>query len=161
MSSFASIEEIKKSLKFSDDGIEVFERSDGMGRSVRTKRNFKYNEILCSYGGKLISKEEQPDTDFALTISRSHVIDGSPQNKESHGHVGNFINDANGPIKCGQNNAVFSVGSIQTDEGRKKCIWIKSRHPIQSNTELFISYGAQYWIVRGENEKNILNDFEE
>lgn len=148
MSDFANIDEIRNSGKFSDDDVEVFLRNDGMGHSVRTKRNFKYNEIICSYGGRLTLKKDQPDTDFALVVSRLHVIDGNPEHAESQGHVGNFINDANGPIKCGQNNVVFSVGSIKTDQGRKKCVWIKAKQPLSCGTELFVSYGADYWKIR-------------
>ncbi len=150
MCSFATIDDILTSGKIDPSDVELFERTDGMGKSVKTKRPFKYNEIICSYGGKVMEIGDQPDTQFAFKVKSNVVVDGDPKHLESKGHVGNFINDATGPIKCGKNNVAFSIGYIKTAEGRKVCVWMKAKQFLPEGTELFVSYGRDYWKGRGQ-----------
>ncbi len=70
------------------------------------------------------------------------AVDGNPSFEESKGHVGNFINDASGPIKDGsQNNVRFSLGYIQTKDGeRRRVIWIRATKPIKKG-EIYLLFG--------------------
>lgn len=144
--SLPTFEQILSTGKINVNDVQVFKRTDGMGKSVITKRKFKFNEIICTYGGKIMRKQDQANPDFALTIGKDLVVDGDPSLVESQGHVGNYINDAEGPIKCGVNNVIFCIGYIRLDDGtRKRCVWIKAKYAIEAGTELFVSYGRDYW----------------
>ena len=151
----ASFDEIVKSKRIDPDGVEVYDRGDAMGRGVRTKRAFKRRQIVCSYGGKcyrLNSKEDiKSDSDYKYLIVKNIVVDGAPNLKESRGHTGAFINDANGPIRSPEikNNVRFSNGSIRNANGvRKRAVWVRAERDLAAGEELWLAYGKDYWQSR-------------
>jgi hypothetical protein len=146
----ATFAEVCASGRLDVHGVETFQRGDAMGQSVRTLRPFKIDEIVCSYGGKLLpySKKEAGLSAYMLQWDKDTTIDGHPDFAESAGHVGAFINDAGGPIRDNRakNNVYFSKGSVVTARrGRVPAMWIKAKHYLPANTELFIAYGHSYW----------------
>jgi len=144
MSDFATIKEIDDAARFSSQNIEIYEKQ-GIGRSVCALKDFVVDEIICSYGGRCFESDDAPESDYVLTLNKNLVIDGNPLFPESQGHIGNYINDANGPIRCGENNARFSVGRLKTPNGVKRVVWIKAQRPIVAKTDVLIPYGKNFW----------------
>ena len=65
----AKFSEVAASGRFNPDDVEVFQRSDGMGRSVRTRRPFKRGEVVCSYGGQVVPAAVGAKSDYMLQIT--------------------------------------------------------------------------------------------
>jgi hypothetical protein len=145
----APIDAVVESGRVDPDAVEVFLRDDGMGRSVRTRRAFKCDEVVCSYGGRVLPTFAKPASDYLLQISSKAIVDGNPNLPEAAGHVGNLVNDAKGPIRdeSVENNLYFSIGSVKLSDGRKmKTVLLKAKRKLPSaGIELFVSYGPSYW----------------
>ncbi len=144
---FASVDEIIASGKWQPNSVEVFSRNDAMGKSVCALKDFKTDEIVATYGGRFFEDDENvPESDYLLSLKKGTVIDGNPSYPESAGHVGIFINDACGPINNGEtNNVYFSVGWIETNQGKKSVVWIKAKRKILLGEEFYLSYGKLFW----------------
>lgn len=145
----ATAEQVFASGRVDPAAVEVFQRTDGMGRSVRTRRPFKRGQVVCSYGGRVHRTTELTKSDYFFQLSNKYVVDGDPNLPESQGHVGNLVNDACGPIRVDgvTNNLYFSIGSIMQTNGEKiKTVLLKTKRALpEVGTELFISYGPSYW----------------
>jgi len=105
------------------------------------------SQIVCTYGGRCFRDDDDvPQSNYLLGVKKGLVIDGNPLFPESSGHMGIYINDACGPIKTGdKNNVRFSLGWIQTSDGKKQVIWIRAKKHIAAGDELFLSYGSDFW----------------
>jgi len=144
----ASFDEVVASGRIDPDAVEVFERTDGMGRSVRTRRAFKRGQAVCSYGGLVLPSHKRPASDYLFLLSNNFIVDGNPQLPEAGGHVGKFVNDAAGPIRAEgvTNNLRFTTGTLNTPAGeRVKTVLLKAKRNLPENTELFVGYGSSYW----------------
>jgi hypothetical protein len=145
----ASADAIAASERVDLNGVEIFDRGDAMGKSVRTLRAFSRGEIVCSYGGReIVDWSQVHATDYAYQVSKNLIVDGNPKFPESNGHAGAFINDACGPIRSAGlvNNVYFSNGFVRAPDGGKlRAIWLRAKFNIPAGAELFLSYGQSYW----------------
>lgn len=149
----ATFAEVEASGRIDPSGVEVFDRGDEVGKSVRTTKSYRRDEIVCSYGGRLFPSSEPSDTLYAYLMNGKTVVDGDPRWPETQGHVGSFINDACGPVRndAVSNNVCFSNGFVLTSRGKVRAVWIKAKRDLPEGTELFLSYGRGYWAGRDPN----------
>ena len=135
--------------------VQVFDRGDVLGRSVRANRSFKIGEKICSYGGKRIAKHVPVDSAYKVELDSETIIDGDPRHEETRDHVGSFINDAKGVVQfLGQrNNVVFKRSWFFDGTRRQRIILVVASRPIRAGEELWLSYGIGYWnTYRRENK---------
>lgn len=133
-----------------------------LGDGVVAGRDFKAGDILCSYGGKVLSKVEHdalvakhqshcPRVTYLIGLNEDEeqkgkaeelwYLDGHPSGIESIGHVGQYINDARGITDCSPNCKIL----IHDLEG-KDAVYIVAERDIKAGEELFLSYGERYWL---------------
>lgn len=137
-----------------------------LGDGVVAGRDFKKGDILCSYGGKVLSKvehdalvakhqshcprvtylvglNEDEEGNVAATASAEELwyLDGHPSNIESIGHVGQFVNDARDIDDCSTNCKILIY-----DLDGKDAVYIVAERDIKAGEELFLSYGDRYWL---------------
>jgi SET domain-containing protein len=111
------------------------------GKGLYTKRDIKKGERFIEYLGEIISWEEcdvraeKDEGGYVFYISRKKCIDAfhTPE------ALARYANDANGLVKIPgiRNNCVYEI--------YKHRGWIKATRNIKAGTEIFVSYGAQYW----------------
>lgn len=157
----ASVEELAATGRLDPHGVEVFERGDAIGKSVRALRAFERNDIVCSYGGRVYHADDEryrtTRSNYKYTWSKSILIDGHPKYAESRGHAGSYLNDALGPVRlpgC-KNNVRFCNGSfVDPVSGETRpVVWIRAVRRINAGDELWLSYSRQYWRAQAIIEK--------
>lgn len=134
--------------------VEVFERGDAMGKSVRARRAFQVGQVVCSYGGKVYPVNAETDallrgTAYRFVIDHSCEVDGNPDLDETKGHVGSFINDAKGPIRVAgaRNNVTIRIMFIIHDGQLNRALLVVAKRAIEIGDEIWMSYGPSYWVA--------------
>lgn len=152
---YATFSDVVASGRMNADGVEVFDRGDSIGKSVRACRAFKRLDIVCSYGGKVYlygsDTDNSIESEYKYLMLKNVIVDGDPRFPESRGHAGSFINDARGKIKqnAQKNNVYFSNGTVVCADGqRRRIVWIRAAQPIEAGQELWLDYGRDYWTSR-------------
>lgn len=122
------------------------------GKGLFTKVNIRKGEKIVEYKGKIITWKqheklaEQDKGGYAFYVSKNYVIDAfdTPQ------YLARFANDARGlsRLEGVRNNAVY--------EEKKKIVHIVATRNIPAGSEIFVSYGDEYWDSIKDNlkEKN-------
>jgi len=113
----------------------------GAGKGLFTKRDIKKGERIVEYIGEIITEKEldkRAEKDiygYAFFVSKKICIDAYYTPNE----LARYANDAKGltRIKGINNNACYEVW--------KNRGWIKAEKNIKANSEIFVSYGAEYW----------------
>lgn len=156
MIEFATGQELIDEGIIDPDGVEVFDRRDILGRSVRACNDFADGDIVCSYGGKAY-KKNSAFAAFSTSLYRVDFddvleVDGHPSYPETKNHVGSFINDAKGPISIPgkRNNVYLRPQSLQINGVNKYAILLLANGPIDIGEELFLDYG-NYWDAFDNN----------
>lgn len=111
------------------------------GKGLFTKRDIKKGERFVEYLGEIITWKEcdiragKDEGGYVFYISRNKCIDAFHTPEE----LARYANDANGLVKIQgiRNNCVYEI--------YKGSGWIKATRNIKAGTEIFVSYGAQYW----------------
>lgn len=150
----ATYNDIAKSKKVDAHGVRkgpsVTDAQLGMG--VMARRNFDEGDIVCTYGGRVISEQEHqalvgmhdwrcPRVAYLVDLEEGKwVIDGHLSVLESHSHVGQYINDAKG-IKGATTNVYISKERLKG----KPVVYIRASRKIKVGEELFLHYGDDYW----------------
>lgn len=117
------------------------------GKGLFTNRDIKKGELIVEYKGEIISwKEcvERAQNDmygYMFFINNKHCIDAylTPE------ALARYANDAKGlsRIKGISNNAVYAIKDNKA--------WIQATKNIKAGSEIFVSYGTDYWKVIREN----------
>jgi len=117
------------------------------GKGLFTDSDIKKGEIVCEYEGEKITwkeAERRNDLDkggYVYYISDKNCVDAWDYKKT----FGRYANDAAGigRINGYRNNSVYDV-----IRGR---VYIRATSNIKAGSEIFVSYGPQYWrIMRQE-----------
>ena len=117
------------------------------GKGLFTKEFIARGTRIVEYKGKILTwKEVQQQKGFngyVYYINRNRVIDAKNYKKT----FSRFANDANGinKIKGVKNNCRYEI------DGHK--VFIEAITDIQPGSELFVSYGKEYWNVIRYNNK--------
>ncbi|MBN8696298.1 MAG: SET domain-containing protein [Bacteroidetes bacterium] len=113
----------------------------GAGKGLFTKRDIKKGERIIEYLGEIITEKEldkRAEKDiygYAMFISKKKCIDAYFTPNE----LARYANDAKGlsKVKGLNNNASYEVWRNRG--------WIKAEKDIPAGSEIFVSYGAEYW----------------
>ncbi len=111
------------------------------GKGLYTERDIKKGERFIEYLGEIITdkecekRAEKDKYGYAFSINKKKVIDAfnTPE------ALARYANDARGLVKIKglSNNASYEVW--------KNRGWIKAEKNIKAGSEIFVSYGAEYW----------------
>jgi uncharacterized protein len=117
----------------------------GSGRGLFTSKFIPKGTLITEYTGKITTWEEADHDDgnnlYIYYVTKNHVIDASKNKKM----LARFANDANGKSKI----KGVTTNSIYTVEGKR--VYIKSTKDIPAGSEIFVSYGKDYWDVIRKN----------
>ncbi len=117
------------------------------GKGLFTKVAIEKGTRICEYKGRKTDwkdvKEDEGENGYIFFINNKTVIDALKSIKT----FGRYANDAAGfaKIKGLTNNAEYVV------EG-KRC-FIDAKKDIPAKSEIFVSYGKEYWQVMRDNWK--------
>lgn len=122
----------------------------GAGKGLFTKENIKKGELVCEYEGELITwkeaiiRNDKNKGGYVYYISDKVCIDAFHYKKT----FGRYANDAAGltRIKGLRNNSVYFE--------KKKKVFIKATRNIPAGSEVFVSYGKEYWDIMKEELKD-------
>jgi SET domain-containing protein len=141
---------IRKSIsmtELNEGQLEVRQTNiPGAGKGLFTSKDIKRGTRIIEYKGRIRTwKEVEHDADnpYIFYVADDHVIDAS----NAHESLGRYINDAKGlnKIKGLNNNAQF------VHDGRR--VFIEATRDIPAGSEIFVSYGKEYWHVMRQNQK--------
>jgi len=113
----------------------------GAGKGLFVNRDVKKGERIIEYLGEIISwkecdiRAERDEGGYVFYVNRNKCIDAF-HTPEAYAR---YANDAKGltKIKSVKNNCQYEI--------YKKTGWISATKNIKSGSEVFVSYGAQYW----------------
>lgn len=117
------------------------------GKGLFTKVAITKGTRICEYKGRMTDwkdmKEDEGENGYIFFINNKTVIDALKSIKT----FGRYANDAAGfgKVKGLSNNSEYVV------EG-KKC-FIDAKKDIPAKSEIFVSYGKEYWQVMRDNWK--------
>ena len=111
------------------------------GKGLYTKRDIKKGERIVEYLGEIITDKEvgkRAERDlygYVFHVSKKKCIDAFYDMEA----LARYANDAKGLIKIKgiTNNAYYDVW--------KNRGWIMAEKNIKAGSEIFVSYGAEYW----------------
>jgi len=113
----------------------------GAGKGLFTKKFIPKGTRIVEYKGKIttwkdVSAEEKENL-YIYYVKRHHVIDALPVKSA----LARYANDAKGlkRVKGLTNNAAY------VEDGLK--VYIESTKDIPAGSEIFVSYGKEYWDV--------------
>lgn len=153
--------------------VEVYQRTDGMGRGVRALREFRAGDVVAIYGGRVVptdlvesdAYETENYADYVLGFAThpEWCIDAHPRHPETRGHYGHLANDATGPlfVSGARTNAAFV--EVQVPGGRIAMV-LEATRRIQAGQDVWVRYGRSYWTSRRDVAriaKQILADEED
>lgn len=119
----------------------------GAGKGLFTKKFIPKGTRIIEYKGRVTTwKEVEHDHDnaYLFTVHPGHVIDA----KRSYKALARYANDARGftRVKGITNNCLY-----YRDENDR--VFLESRQDIPAGSEIFVSYGNDYWKVMRENRR--------
>lgn len=111
------------------------------GKGLFTLRDIKKGERFVEYLGEIITwnecdvRAEKDEGGYVFYINKKRCIDAFHIPEA----LARYANDANGLVKVPgiRNNCVYEI--------YKNRGWIKATKNIKAGSEIFVSYGAQYW----------------
>ncbi len=113
----------------------------GAGNGLYTKKFIPKGSRIVEYKGRIktwkdVSADEKENL-YIYYVKRHHVIDALPVKSA----LARYANDAKGlkKVKGLTNNAVY------VEDGLK--VFIESTKDIPAGSEIFVSYGKEYWDV--------------
>ncbi|MBN9296037.1 MAG: SET domain-containing protein-lysine N-methyltransferase [Filimonas sp.] len=109
----------------------------GAGKGLFTSKDIAKGDRIVEYKGKITSWKEaaHEDNGYIFYATRNHVIDARHFPK----HLARYANDARGigRVKGKINNAEYVK-----KEGK---VFIEATKNIPAGSEIFVSYGPEYW----------------
>lgn len=130
----------------------------GAGNGVFTRRDLEKGQVVGSYGGRVVSKEQvlaMPNSEAYIiqipieelggsSADYSLAIDGNPALPESRGHMGNLINDGQPASNNGKKLTNAKIEIIRTGDFTFTGL-VTLTKTLRKGEELFIDYGPTYW----------------
>ncbi len=124
------------------------------GKGLFTKRDIKKGERIVEYLGEIITDKEcnkRAENDqygYVFYINKQKCIDAHHDTEA----LARYANDAKGLIK------IKGINNNSSYEVWKNRGWITAEKNIKAGSEIFVSYGAEYWRdirynIRLEEEK--------
>ncbi|RYY54094.1 MAG: SET domain-containing protein [Chitinophagaceae bacterium] len=110
----------------------------GAGKGLFTKVFIPKDSFIIEYTGDIMPWKDvkhEWDNDYIYYVNAQHVINARHR-KDS---IARYINDANGfsKIKGFSNNCFYKkIGTA---------VWVQAVKDIPARSELFVSYGRDYW----------------
>jgi SET domain-containing protein len=120
----------------------------GAGKGLFTKVFIPKGTRITEYKGRIMTwKEVEAEVDdhigYVFWFSNQYVIDAWKTKKG----VAHFANDARGIVRTP---GVTNNSEYETE--KKKC-YIVAKKDIEAGSEIFVSYGAEYWQAIRHNMK--------
>lgn len=119
----------------------------GAGKGLFTKIFIPKGTRVVEYKGRVTTWKEvehEHDNAYLFTVHENHVIDAS----RSYKALARYANDARGftRIKGITNNSIY----FRDEDDR---VYLESKRDIPAGSEIFVSYGNDYWKVMRENKR--------
>jgi SET domain-containing protein len=119
----------------------------GAGKGLFTKTFIPAGTRIVEYKGRLTTwKDVEHDhgNAYIFTVHEDHVIDAA----RSYKAFARYANDARGftRVKGITNNCIY----FRDEDDR---VYLESKRDIPAGSEIFVSYGNDYWKVMRENRK--------
>jgi len=117
----------------------------GSGRGLFTNVFIPKGALITEYTGIVTTWEDADHDDgnnlYIYYVTKNHVIDASKDKKM----LARFANDANGrsKIKGSTTNSEYVL--------KGKRVYIQAIRNIQPGSEIFVSYGKEYWDTITKN----------
>jgi SET domain-containing protein len=116
----------------------------GAGLGLFTKSNISKGSRIVEYKGRRTTwKEVENDykNGYIYTIDPQHVIDAKTYRKA----LARYANDAQGMVRKNgiKNNARYVVDGLK--------VYIEAVKDVSAGSEIFVSYGKEYWDVMRKN----------
>lgn len=117
------------------------------GKGLYTTKEIRKGETVCEYEGERITwaeaerrNEEDDQSGYVFYITKKNCIDAFTYTDT----FGRYANDAAGlgRVKGLRNNSVYEI--------RENKVYIVATRRIKAGSEVFVSYGKQYWKVMKE-----------
>lgn len=127
---------------------QLFVKKSGLpnaGKGLFTKKFIPKGTCIVEYKGKVKTwkevQAEDGENGYIYYVKRSHVIDA----QKFKSSLARYANDARGlqRVKNLTNNAEYVEDGLR--------VFIKSQKDIPANSEIFVSYGSEYWQVIRHN----------
>lgn len=115
------------------------------GKGLFTKKFIPKGTRIIEYKGKIKTwkevQAEEGENGYIYYVKRTHVIDALKQKTS----LARYANDARGlqRVKNVTNNAEYVEDGLR--------VFIESKKDIPANSEIFVSYGPEYWQVIRHN----------
>ena len=124
------------------------------GKGLFTEREIKKGEVVCQYEGERITwaeaikRNEVDKGGYVYYITKKNCIDAI----DLVDTFGRYANDAAGlgRVKGLRNNSTYEV--------RDNHVYIVATRKIKAGSEVFVSYGRQYWKVMKEELERELKE---
>ena len=123
-------------------GLYLAESSiPGSGTGVFTLRAIKKNAKIADYTGQLVSNQGWNDGgtgDYGVQLNKREVLDA----RSTQTALGRYANDCRPRNRKNRHcklNARFSINH------HNKTVTLKATKNIPANSEIFVSYGKEYW----------------
>ena len=119
----------------------------GSGKGLFTKKFIPKGTRIVEYKGRLTTWKEVKHNDgangYIYYMDKNHVLDAHTYKKA----LGRFANDAKGlqKIKGLANNSAYVEENYR--------VFIEATKDIPANSEIFVSYGKEYWAAIRYNIK--------
>lgn len=148
----------------SESAVQVIEKSvvrPSLGRAVVALRDIAAGEVICTYGGRVISRKECEAIEkmhtnpfcakicYMMHITDDWILDGYPETTRSRTNLGSFINDSKG-IKNARVNVTFEQMWL---DDKRLIVLAEASECITKGEELWVSYGPAWWNFDREATK--------
>ena len=117
------------------------------GKGLYTRKPIPKGTRIVEYRGKFTTwkdvDHDEGSNGYIFFVNRNHVIDA----RETPEELARYANDAKGlqRVKGLNNNSEY--------EKQGKLVYIKSLKDIPAGSEIFVSYGKEYWDTVRDNLK--------
>jgi uncharacterized protein len=117
----------------------------GCGKGLFTQKFIPKGFIITEHTGKITTWKDADFTShnpYLFYVTRNHIIDA----RDEHDSYARFVNDATGykRINGFTNNSKYIIID--------KRVFITAIKDISAGSEIFISYGKEYWEAMKENK---------
>ena len=117
----------------------------GAGKGLFTTRAIPRGKKIVEYKGRITKWRDVDSLDglngYIYYVNRNHVIDAA----QVSGALARYANDAKGMVRREglRNNCTYRIEGLR--------VFIYSVRDIAAGSELFVSYGKEYWDIIKEN----------
>jgi hypothetical protein len=125
------------------------------GNGLFAERSYKYNEIVCTYSGKIMDSPPLSPSDYIVQVSKTLYIDGKHK-----GGLGRYINehpDGLNNVRFSWSNNTLFIRVVSKNYAMTNLAHpVKQTVAISKGSEFYIGYGESYWKDKESLEKQLL-----